>query len=445
MPGGGLFSTASAVVQTDGTWSTTIATSRIGEGETYVHAVVTDDFGNTTTVDQNFIIDLTPPTDLAITSVAGDDIINAAELKHATIAGTVEVADPLGDGTDAGKLTISIDGGGSTTFVTQPSGSLGDADFSQIFDASGVTDGEHTITLTATDPAGNTATVTKQVLVDTTPPKIADHLGVGRRRRQPHRGQVRAGRARHLGCDRPDGHVLVDGVEAGQAVVQADGTWLTTVSFAAAATGGHDVTAKVVGRSRQSSAGPMPASMSTAGSRRTQLSVGPNGQQGGGQGVMFPELDGAGDKLVFTGLNFNLMSTATGAYGAQVYIKDLTTGAITFAKPDPSGNAQFAGISQDGRYIEFVSDDQLDPTDGPFDVYNRPSLFLHLYGRSHDRRSVSSLFRPGLAGHARSRDHLLSNMRITRSGFPSRRCRFSRWRLRTMASIHGRVQARRPR
>ena len=73
----------------------------------------------------------------------------------------------------------------------------------------------------------------------------------------------------------------------------------------------------------------------------------------------------AGDKLVFTGLNLNLMSTATGSSGAQVYIKDLTTGAITYAAPDPSENAEFASISQDGRYIEFVSNASLDPIDIP--------------------------------------------------------------------------------
>ena len=153
--------TSPAYVQQDGTWSTTVDTDWLGEGETHVHAVVTDDFSNTTAVDQAFIVDRTPPADLAITSVAGDNIINAAELKHATVSGTVLVADPSGAGTDSGFLTLSIDGGGSKTFVTPPSGSLIDADFSQVFDASGVADGEHTITLTATDPAGNTSTVTK--------------------------------------------------------------------------------------------------------------------------------------------------------------------------------------------------------------------------------------------------------------------------------------------
>ena len=365
--------TTGALVHTDGTWSTIISIQGLGDGPTNLHAAVTD--GYTTNVDRPFTVDRTPPADLAITSVAGDNIINAAEVKDAIISGTVLIADPSGTGTDVGTLTISIDGSTSTTtFTTPASTSNADATFSQAFDASGVADGMHTITLTATDPAGNTTTVTKQVLVDTTPPKIAIASVSGDDVVNP--TEVKSEQGVHGTSDAigQTVDVLIDGVEAGQAVVQADGTWLTTVSFAAAATGGHDVTAKVsdeAGNVGRADAGVYV----DRGFSATQLSVGPNGQQGGGQGVMFPELDGAGDKLVFTGLNFNLMSTATGAYGAQVYIKDLTTGAISFANPNPSGNAQFAGISQDGRYIEFVSDDQLDPTDGPFDVYNDPAYF----------------------------------------------------------------------
>ena len=273
------------------------------------------------------------------------------------------VADPSGAGTDVGTLTISIDGGTSTTtFTTSASTSNADATFAEAFDASGVSDGEHTITLTAADPAGNTTTVTKQVLVDTTPPKIAITSVSGDDVVNP--SEVKSAQGVHGTSDAigQTVDVLVDGVEAGQAVVQPDGTWLTTVSFAAAATGGHDVTAKVsdeAGNPGRADAGVYV----DRGFSATQLSVGPSGQQGGGGGVMFPVLDGAGDKLVFTGLNFNLMSTATGSSGAQVYIKDLTTGAISFATPDPSENAEFASISPDGRYIEFVSNANLDPDD----------------------------------------------------------------------------------
>ena len=99
-----------------------------------------------------------------------------------------------------------------------------------------------------------------------------------------------------------------------------------------------------------------------------RLSVGPNGEQGGGSSssVMFPGLTADGSKLIFTGLHFNLMSTAIGSDGAQVYIKDLTTGAISFATPDPSQNAAFGAISPDGRYIEFVTNAGLDPINQSF-------------------------------------------------------------------------------
>ena len=352
--------TASAVVQADGTWQTTIFTGLLGDGTDSIHAVVTDEL--TTSIDRRFIVDRTPPADLAITSVAGDNIINAAELTHATITGTVLVADPTGAGTDAGSLTVSIDGGGSEKFVTQPSGSLVDADFSQVFDASGVADGEHTITLTATDPAGNTSTVTKQVLVDTTPPKIAI-TSISRddviNPTELKTDQGIQGTSDAIGQTVT---VSLNGNAVAQAVVQADGTWLTTADFSAANSGENLVTAQV----DDEAGNPGEASGNVyvdRGFSAQQLSDGPSGQQGGGGGVMFPVLDGAGDKLVFTGLNFNLMSTATGSSGAQVYVKDLTTGAITFVTPDPSQNAEFGAISPDGRYVEFVSNANLDPDD----------------------------------------------------------------------------------
>jgi hypothetical protein len=359
LPGATLFQFSAATVRSDGTWSTTINVGKLGDGLSSVHAVVTDDFGKTTTVDHSFTIDRTPP-EVTIVSVAGDDIINAAELAHASVKGTVLVADPSGPGTMTGTLKISIDGGQSTTFQS-PADALTTAySFSQDLNASGVPDGEHTITLTATDPAGNTTTVTRQVLVDATPPKIAitsvsgDDVVDSTEVKSP---QGVHGTSDAIG---QTVHVLVDGTEAGQAVVQNDGTWLTTVSFGSVATGQHDVTATVsdgAGNPGRADAGVYV----DRGFSVERLSVGPNGEQGGGQGVLFPGLAADGTKLVFTGLNFNLMSTATGSDGAQVYVKDLTTGAISFATPNPSDNAEFGAISPDGHYLEFVSDANLDP------------------------------------------------------------------------------------
>ncbi len=357
---GGLLSTASAIVQADGTWSTTISTSKYGDGAINLHAAVTDDFNNTTTVDHPFTIDRTPPQ-LDVSSVAGDNYINAAELTHAAVVGTVAIGDPVVADSLVGELQIKIDNGPSTEFSTQFSPTNDPQPFSDDVDAAGFADGAHTVTVTAVDEAGNTTVRTIDVIIDTTPPKIAITSISGDDVINPTELKTEQGIQGTSDAIGQTVTVSLNGVEIGQAVVQADGTWIATGDFAAANSGENLVTADVddeAGNPGEASAGVFV----DRGFSAQQLSDGPGGQQGGGSGVMFPELDGAGDKLVFTGLNFNLMSTATGSSGAQVYIKDLTTGAITFATPDPSQNAEFGAISPDGRYIEFVTDANLDPT-----------------------------------------------------------------------------------
>jgi hypothetical protein len=202
--------------------------------------------------------------------------------------------------------------------------------------------------------------VTKQILVDTTPPKIEITSVSGDD--VVDSTEVKSEQGVHGTSDAigQTVDVLVDGVEAGQAVVQADGTWISTVSFASVITGAHDVTAEVSDEAGNLDRADAGVYVDTGFSVQ-QLSAGPDGEQGGGQGVLLPDLSADGTKLVFTGLNFDLMSTATGSSGAQVYIKDITTGAITFAAPDPSQNAEFGAISADGHYITFVSDAGLDP------------------------------------------------------------------------------------
>jgi hypothetical protein len=357
LPGGSV-PLGTAIVNPDGTWSTNVDASSFPDGAYDVRAFVTDEL--TTHVDKPITVDRTPPQ-LTFTSVAGDDIINATELSHATIVGSVLSADPAGPGTVQSTISISIDGGPSQPFLTVGANTSPTADnFSQDFNASGLADGEHTIILTTTDEAGNTTSVTKDVLVDTTPPKIASTSVSGDD--VVDSSEINTPQGVH-GTSSAIGQtvdVLIDGVEAGQAVVQADGTWLTTISFAGTASGNHDVTAEVTDRAGYVGRADAGVYVDT-GFAVTQLSDGPNGEQGGGQGVMFPGLTADGTKLVFTGLNFDLVSTATGSSGAQVYVKDLTTGAITFATPDPSENAEFGGISPDGRYVEFVTDANLDP------------------------------------------------------------------------------------
>jgi hypothetical protein len=284
LPGTGQLDTA--FVNPDGTWSTSVNAITLSDGSYDVHAVVSD--GLTTTADSSFNVDRTPPQ-LTFTSVAGDNIINAAELSNATVVGSVLVANPTGPGTVQGTISISIDGGPSQpllTTVANPNSPPAPDDFSQGFDASGLVDGQHTITLTATDEAGNTTSVTKDVTIDTTPPKIAITSVSGDD--VVDSSEIKSQQGVHGTSDAigQTVNVLVDGVQAGQAVVQADGSWLTTLSFANTITGEHDVTAEVsdeAGNVGRADAGVYV----DRGFSVQQLSVGPDGEQGGGQGVMF--------------------------------------------------------------------------------------------------------------------------------------------------------------
>ncbi|MDR3485667.1 MAG: Ig-like domain-containing protein, partial [Bradyrhizobium sp.] len=366
-----LFHNGQAVVQANGAWSATLSVAGLGDGAFDVHATVSDDVNLSTSTDRAFTIDRTPPTHVAIVSVAGDNIINAAERTHAAVVVTAEIDDPAGAGLVAGQLQIKIDQGQTTTVATLPNTTAFAQSYTQTIDASGVADGEHTVTLTAIDEAGNKTVVTKQVLIDTTPPKIAitsvssdNVVDVG----EVKTPQGVKGTSDAIG---QTVNVLIDGVQAGQAVVQADGTWLTTINFAGVSTGNHDVTAEVADEA--GNPGRVDAGVYVdQGFSVQQLSDGPDGEQGGGKGVLFPGLSADGTKLVFTGLNFNLMSTATGSSGAQVYVKDLTTGAISFVTTDPSQNAEFAAISPDGRYVTFVSDADL----GSASPYYTPGLYF---------------------------------------------------------------------
>jgi hypothetical protein len=359
--------TWTAVVQADGTWSTKIDVGQLQDGSFDIHATVTDDYNLVTTADSTFTVDRTPPQ-LDITSVAGDNFINAAELTHAIAAGTVVIGDPPGTAPLPGTLQIKIDNGPSTNF-SQPANSTNDPQpFADAIDATGFADGAHTVTVTAIDEAGNTTVKTIGVIIDTTPPKIAitsvsgDDVVDSNEIKTP---QGVEGTSDAIGQTVT---VLLDGVKAGQAVVQADGTWISTVDFSGKATGNHDITAEVsdeAGNVGRADVDPYV----DAGFAVTQLSDGPDGEQGGGQGVLFPSLDGT--KLVFTGLNFDLIAPANGSSGAQVYIKNLVTGAITSATPNASDNSEFGAISQDGSKIVFVSNASLDPAnqalngDGP--------------------------------------------------------------------------------
>jgi thermitase len=87
----------------------------------------------------------------------------------ATVSGTVSVQVNAGDNVGVASVSVSVDGGSPATDTTAP--------YSFTWDTTGWANGSHTLTATATDTSGNTATasiiVTVNNVADTTAPTIS--------------------------------------------------------------------------------------------------------------------------------------------------------------------------------------------------------------------------------------------------------------------------------
>ncbi|MDD9322325.1 Ig-like domain-containing protein, partial [Acinetobacter lactucae] len=144
--------TATVVAGTDGTWSVPNPGNLV-DGDT-VTATATDPAGNTSLPGTGTVsADITPPV------VALDDVLT----NDSTPALTGTVNDP------AATVVVNVDG------VDYPAVNNGDGTWTLADNTlPALTDGPHTVTVTATDPAGNTATDTATLTVDTLP---ADLIG----------------------------------------------------------------------------------------------------------------------------------------------------------------------------------------------------------------------------------------------------------------------------
>jgi len=153
--------TQTGTVAEDGSWSFSYAASVITAGtyDSDVTVVSTDAAGNSSTMTHSVTVD----TETSVTldgALAGDNIINGAEhTAGVTLTGTAE----------AGASVVVTLGTVSHTVTANSSGSWS-SDFAESEIASGTYDAE--ITAVATDLAGNTATTTGTVAIDTVAPPI---------------------------------------------------------------------------------------------------------------------------------------------------------------------------------------------------------------------------------------------------------------------------------
>ncbi|HEI8774583.1 TPA: Ig-like domain-containing protein [Enterobacter cloacae] len=154
-----------AMLDASGNWSTGIPATDVGalvSGDQTLSATLTDKAGNSTTATHDVTVSLTAPV-IAINTLAGDDVINAIEKgDDLLLSGTSNQP----DGT---TITVTLNGI-SYTATTDASGNwsvtVPAANVSALGEAS------YTVTASVTDTAGNSASASHNVLVDSALPVV---------------------------------------------------------------------------------------------------------------------------------------------------------------------------------------------------------------------------------------------------------------------------------
>ncbi|HHY2914179.1 TPA: Ig-like domain-containing protein [Enterobacter hormaechei subsp. steigerwaltii] len=156
----------SATVDTNGQWTTTVPASEVGQlGEALytVSASATDSVGNSSSTSHTVNVESVLPG-VIINTVAGDDVINAAELATGqTISGTVVNA-------EAGNtVTVSV-GGHSYTATVQDNLTWSVSVPESVLTALG--NGDLTVTASVTNGAGNSGSGERDITIDANLPGL---------------------------------------------------------------------------------------------------------------------------------------------------------------------------------------------------------------------------------------------------------------------------------
>ena len=154
-------------VSANGSWTLNVPAADLAgltDGSVTVTASVSDKAGNPASVDHTLTVDVTVPA-VTIHTVAGDDVINAAEHNQAQIVSGSATGAAAGD-----KVTVTI-GGQTYTTVLDAAGNWSVGVPANVI--SGLSDGTVTVTASVTDAAGNTGSGTHNVTVDTGLPSVS--------------------------------------------------------------------------------------------------------------------------------------------------------------------------------------------------------------------------------------------------------------------------------
>ena len=155
--------TKTVTAAANGGWSATFSSTEIpaGEYDAPVSVTSSDLAGNTSTATGTVRVDTQTNVGINPNQAGGDDIVNAAEAAAGvTFTGTAE----------ANSTVVVTVAGVSRTVSTGPTGA-----WSAVYGANTIPQGEYdtTISVTSTDAAGNTATDSRSMKVDTTPGTVA--------------------------------------------------------------------------------------------------------------------------------------------------------------------------------------------------------------------------------------------------------------------------------
>lgn len=218
------------VADSSGNWSFTPSSDISSANHTFT-AQATDPAGNTGPMSGNFslVVDTTAPVTPAISSVTNDNVLPVVVVNSGQATNDTT---PLLSGTAESGSTVNVYDNGTLIGTVL---SVGGTWTLPIVVA--LPEGTHNLTVTATDPAGNTSapSTTYQVTVDTTPPatpilnSVVDDQPAGT-------GQLVNGQLTNDSQPTLNGHaeagatvtIRVDGVAVGTALANGSGVWSWT-------------------------------------------------------------------------------------------------------------------------------------------------------------------------------------------------------------------------
>ncbi|KFC04145.1 hypothetical protein GTGU_03271, partial [Trabulsiella guamensis ATCC 49490] len=157
--------TVTAVVDSNGDWSYTIPSTdlaNLNAGSARVQVSVSNASGNSAAADHSYSVDTDAPV-ITINTMAADDILNAAEAQTDLVITGTSTA-------EAGQIVTITLNGNTYTALVQANGNWSVTVPAN--DVAALTDGNTVITASVSDVAGNPASASHNLTVDTTAPVI---------------------------------------------------------------------------------------------------------------------------------------------------------------------------------------------------------------------------------------------------------------------------------